>query len=102
MFVAQLGTVCAPEPCATDWFGPAVNDGTSLTAFTVMETVTVFESTRPSFALYVNCTGSGEKKLAGGEYVNEPLVFSVSVPVAGPDTRLADSVLPLISVSLTR
>ena len=54
MPVAQAATLAAPESSATVWSPPAVKVGVSLTAVTVIETVTVLLSVMPSFAWYVN------------------------------------------------
>jgi hypothetical protein len=46
--VAQFGTDCAPEFCATVWSAPLVNEGASFTGLTVMLTVAVFDVVSPS------------------------------------------------------
>src|ERR1700740_114256 len=51
MPVAQLFTVCAPASSLTVWFAPLVNDGASLTAFTV--NIKVFTSGPPTDRLTV-------------------------------------------------
>ena len=50
-------TVAAPESSSTVWLAPAMKKGASFTAFTVIDTVTVAESSDPSFTLYVKLSG---------------------------------------------
>src|SRR5262249_51971053 len=55
--VAQPVTVCAPESSNTDSSAPATNDGASVTALTVNDTVAADESSVPSFTVYVKLAG---------------------------------------------
>jgi hypothetical protein len=52
--VAQAVTDCGPSSSSTAWLAPFVNDGASFTGSTVTVTAAGAESTRPSFAVYVN------------------------------------------------
>src|SRR5207249_2019525 len=67
------------------------------TAVIVSATVATLEPSAPSLAVYVKL--SAPLKFAAGVYVNDPLVFSASVPWLGPATSAAVSVALSTSVS---
>src|ERR1043166_2588226 len=51
IFVAQLGTVCAPALLFTVWSAPLVNDGASFPEFTVIVKVCDAEVSTPPLAV---------------------------------------------------
>ena len=91
-FSSTPGAPTVSVPSSATRYESSTAFGKSLTGFTVMVTVAVFELASPSLARYAN--ESLPLKLAFGVYEKLPSAASVTVPLAAGETISAVSVVP--------